>query len=337
MRLRRFPLVAALLVASALPAARPGAPAAATDSSDNERIAKLQDQLGEASKAEVTASARLQGLRDRRATLDARVAAFDAQIRTAEARIAQRQREAKLLATAAAQLAHRVRRNTQQLHAAQQRFDDSAAELYSGNTEAGVAYSSLVLDASSFTELGSGRAYLEHVAGSRQDAVDALAGLRARNVQLRRQADAQRARVEGATQAAVSEQARLRELRSQQAVQRDAAKAAENRERAVVASLQDQKVQYSAELAALQATSVQVRSLLYDLQRHERRASHFHAEHPVPGYITSPFGWRYHPVLGTRACTPASTSMRATARRSMPRHRVASCGRAYAAAMATVS
>jgi murein DD-endopeptidase MepM/ murein hydrolase activator NlpD len=297
MRLRRFPLVAALLVASALPATRPGPPAAAADSSNGERIAQVQEQLGEASRAEVMASARLQGLRDRRAALDARVAAFDSEIHAAEARIAQRQREAQLLRAAAATLQHRVRRNTRQLHAAQQRFDDSAAELYSGNTEAGVAYSSLVLDASSVTEIGSGRAYLEHVAGSRQDAVDALDGLRSRNVKLRREAEAQHARVQQAQDAAVAERSRLRDLRAQQGVQRDAARAAENRERAAVASIQDQKVQYSAELAALQATSVQVRSLLYDLQRHEPRASHFHIVHPVPGYITSPFGWRYHPVL----------------------------------------
>jgi murein DD-endopeptidase MepM/ murein hydrolase activator NlpD len=297
MRLRRVPLVAALLVASALPAARPDRPAAAADPSNGERIAQVQERLGEASRAEVAASARLETLRARRATLDARVAAFDSQIRAAEGRIAARQREAKLLASAQAKLEHRVRRNTQQLHAAQRRFDESAAELYSGNTEAGVAYSSLVLDASSVTEFGTGRAYLEHVADARQVAVDQLQGLRARNVQLRRAADAQRARVEDAQHAAVAERSRLRTLRSQQATQRDAARAAEQRERTVVAQLQDQKVQYSAELAALQATSIQVRSLLYDLQRHEPRASHFHAEHPVPGYITSPFGWRYHPVL----------------------------------------
>jgi murein DD-endopeptidase MepM/ murein hydrolase activator NlpD len=296
--MRRSPLVAAVLVACALPAVPAGhAASAAADSGNGTRVAQVQEQLGEASRAEVAASARLETLRARRATLDARVAAFDTQVHAAEARIAQRRREAELLASAAAKLEHRVRRNTQQLHAAQQRFDDSAAELYSGNTEAGVAYSSLVLDASSVTELGSGRAYLEHAAGSRQVAVDALAGLRTRNVQLRHQADAQQSRVEDAKRAAVAEQARLRSLRSQQAVQRDAAKAAEGRERAVVASLQDQKVQYSAELAALQATSIQVRSLLYDLQRHEPRASHFHIVHPVPGYVTSPFGWRYHPVL----------------------------------------
>ena len=44
--------------------------------------------------------------------------------------------------------------------------------------------------------------------------------------------------------------------------------------------------------------STQIRSLLYDLQVNQPRASNFHAERPVPGAITSGFGPRYHPVLG---------------------------------------
>jgi murein DD-endopeptidase MepM/ murein hydrolase activator NlpD len=81
-------------------------------------------------------------------------------------------------------------------------------------------------------------------------------------------------------------------------VQRDAVAQQEARERTVVASIRSRKAEYTAELAGLQATSTEIRALLYDLQVNQTRASNFHVERPVPGEITSGFGPRYHPVLG---------------------------------------
>ena len=299
--MHRWPALAAasLVAASLLPVAPASAASSGSDgSSKSERIAQVQEQLGEASRAEVGASARLQTIADRRATLDAKVAALDREIGTVRARVAARRREESMLAAAARTLDRRVERNAVRLRAAKQRFDDTAAALYSGNAEAGVAYTSLVFDASSVNEIGSGRVYLEHVADARQHALAAVEALRARNTRLRRSAAAQHTRVERERQAALSEAQTLRGLRAQQAVQRDAAAHAEASAQVVVAKIRDRKAQYAAELTALQATSTQIRALLYDLQRSEPRRAHFHAARPVPGYITSGFGWRYHPVLG---------------------------------------
>src|SRR4051812_50062932 len=59
-------------------AAGPPAPVGADSGSKDHRIAQVQAQLGEASRAEVAASAQLRALQDRRAALDHAVAGPDA-------------------------------------------------------------------------------------------------------------------------------------------------------------------------------------------------------------------------------------------------------------------
>src|SRR4051794_6647892 len=102
MRFRRGPAVALLVVGSLLPVARAGA-----EPSKGDRIAALQEQIGEASRAEVTASARLGAVQQRRATLDARVAALDAQIGAVRARVISAQQQTTWLTAAALELDRR--------------------------------------------------------------------------------------------------------------------------------------------------------------------------------------------------------------------------------------
>jgi murein DD-endopeptidase MepM/ murein hydrolase activator NlpD len=90
----------------------------------------------------------------------------------------------------------------------------------------------------------------------------------------------------------------LQGLRARQEQQRSAVAKHEAREAQVVERIQSKKSEYTAELAALQTTSTQLSSFLYDLQAGQSRASHFDAQRPVPGVITSGYGPRYHPVLG---------------------------------------
>jgi murein DD-endopeptidase MepM/ murein hydrolase activator NlpD len=292
MRSARAVSVGLFVLAALVPALDAGA------ASKDDQFDALQEQIGEASAAEVDALADLGRVQQRRASLDARVAALDAEITTVQARIASQQREATILTAAALELDRRAELTARRLRRAERRFDESAAALYTGNTEPQAAYAGLVLDAHSLNELGSGRAYLENVSVMRQHAVEQLDGLRARNARLHNEAEQRRALVEVARQAAVVEQQTLGSLRAEQAVQRNAAANQETRERTVVARIRSRKAEYTAELAGLQATSTEIRALLYDLQVNQPRASNFHVERPVPGEITSGFGPRYHPVLG---------------------------------------
>lgn len=294
MRSGRFALAVVLLVAVVAPA-----PVAADPASNGERIAALQEQIGEASRAEVSALADLGAVQRRRAVLDGRVAALDARMAAAQARITAAQRQADVLTVAALTLDARAERTAKRLRGAKAAFTDSTGALYRSGSDAAAAYVGLSFEASSVTDINAGSVYLEHVTQVRKANVDRLGGLRARTARLRLAAERRREQVVSQRQAAEREQQTLKELRAQQSVQRDAVRRQEAREQAIVARIRSRKSQYNAELAALQVTSTQIRSLLYDIQSGQPRASSFHCERPVPGYVTSGFGTRYHPVLHT--------------------------------------
>jgi murein DD-endopeptidase MepM/ murein hydrolase activator NlpD len=235
----------------------------------------------------------------RRAALDGRVAALDAQMAAVQARAAAAQREADLLTVAAVTLDGRAERTAKRLRVARADYTESTGELYRSGADAAAAYVGLSFEATNVTDITAGSVYLEHVTKTRKANVDRLSGLRSRTATLRLAAERKRAQVVAQRKAAEREQQTLRQLRAQQAVQRDALRRQEAREQTIVARIRSRKSQYNAELAALQVTSVQIRSLLYDIQSGEPRASSFHCERPVPGYVTSGFGTRYHPVLHT--------------------------------------
>src|SRR3954451_10615394 len=186
-----------LAVVALLVAGLPGRPArvGADPASNDERIAEVQAQLGEASREEANASAQLQALANRRATLDRAVGALDARIAGVQARITAREHEAALLTAAALELDRRAERTARRVRAAKQAFDETAAALYSQGNGAGVAYSSLLFDAGSLAQVESGRMYLERVSDVRHEALERLQALRRRTVQLRRDAEQRRAQV----------------------------------------------------------------------------------------------------------------------------------------------
>jgi murein DD-endopeptidase MepM/ murein hydrolase activator NlpD len=267
--------------------------------SKGERIEALQARIGEASRAEVAALEELEALQSRRAEAEARVADIDAGMRAARERIATAEHAAALLTVAAIELDERADRTQRRLRVAKGQFESSTAALYSNGSDAAAAYTSMVLDASSLVDLGAASVYLENVTTLRKDAVDRLAGLRGRIARLRLDAERHRNEVSEARRVAEQDEVALRAMRGEHQAQRDVLARAEQREQRLVARIRSRKAEYNAQLAALQVTSVEVRSLLYDLQQGQRRASSFSARRPVPGGVTSSFGTRVHPVLGT--------------------------------------
>ena len=291
---RGWVALALLLVTGAVVPVR-----AVADPAKDQQIAALQDQIGEASRAEVGALADLQAVQSRRAALDRKVAALDAQMRTVEERITAAQRQADVLTVAAITLDERAERTAKRLRVAHAQYEDSTGALYRSGADAAAAYVGLSFGAATVTDLSTGSVYLEHVSEVRQANVDRLSGLRSKTARLRLAAERKRQSVVTQRRSAEHEQATLRQLRARQDTQRAAVRTQEAREQALVAKIRRRKSEYNAELAALQVTSTQVRSLLYDLQVNQPRASSFHARRPVPGDVTSPFGVREHPVLHT--------------------------------------
>jgi murein DD-endopeptidase MepM/ murein hydrolase activator NlpD len=283
-------LATVALAASALPAAA---------ESTEERKRELRDLIGEASEAEAAALAELADIRDRRAAMDARLAELDAAVGDAAARLDAARRELEVLTAARLSIEARLDRERARLRTAQGRFEHTAAALYKSSGVPARAYASLVIGASRPSELASGTQYLEQVSRRQRGEVDELVALRERLERLSTDADKRRRRANEMRATAETERDRLSGLRAEQAEQRAAVAADEAREQQLVAEIRARKDEFAGELAALEATSNAITEMLHARQSGQRRATDFHVERPVPGEVTSSFGPRIHPILGT--------------------------------------
>ncbi|MCU1428865.1 MAG: hypothetical protein JWL83_2865, partial [Actinomycetia bacterium] len=133
---RRSLVVSVVLLAAVVPFPGP----AAADTSTSSRVASLQAQIGEASRAEVVAMRAWSAVHTRRVAFDTRLARLDGRIGAAEARVAAATRQADRLGAAALRLQRQAQRTRARLRIAKARFRKSAAELYKTGSEASVAY-----------------------------------------------------------------------------------------------------------------------------------------------------------------------------------------------------
>lgn len=295
MFLSRWATCAALaLLVAGIPAVAPAAP------SDNaDRIRELQEQIGEASAEEAAALADLGEVRARRRELDTAIARLDGEIASVQAALVARQDEVDGLTSRALGLERRLEQVERQLREAHDDFGVSVAALYRSSGTAARAYASFVLDVTEPSELYSGAQYLQGVSTARWKTVEQFTGLRQEAEALRVEVEARRADAEHARAATEAERRRLDGLRTDQEEQRRQARQQEAREAEIVASIQARVDTFTAELAALQATSSGIASMLAGIQADQPRAADFSVRRPVAGAVTSSFGARVHPILGT--------------------------------------
>jgi murein DD-endopeptidase MepM/ murein hydrolase activator NlpD len=269
---------------------------AGAQTSNPDRVAELQEAIGEVSSEEAAALADLQAVRTQRAELDRAVADLDRQIAGVEQRIASLQGDVDRLTGQALELDGQVRATSAHLDVARQKAADAAAAMYR-NEGAEPQYAGL-LDAESLRDVYAGSQYLSHLSEERRAAVVSLGDLEAAIEKLRADAQAQRDQAEAAREQAASEREQLGGLRSEQAAKRAEIAEEEQREQEIVASIRARKDEFTAELAALQASSNAITTMLATRQKGQTKATNLHLTRPVPGGVTSSFGVRVHPVLG---------------------------------------
>jgi murein DD-endopeptidase MepM/ murein hydrolase activator NlpD len=304
---RAICLVAAVLGVLTVAVAVPGAPARAATPQDRQaqidrELARLHDQIGEATEQQARLIAELQVSRRARTALDGKVADLDRQI--AASQLDLDAVTAELDAAVVAQ------------QAAEEALDDAKAELRQSTAElreqALQAYmhfgdspsaESTLNDLDDVNEAPRIATYYEVMAENQQQVIDEH---RARQQDLDVLQDAATA----AKDAVAERQAQIAARRAELQTARDAQAAARNQvaaeaaiEQGLLARVQAQKSAYLAHVNQLERESGQI---AFDLARRQSGQTAPPARKGVLSWpvanpvVTSEFGYRIHPIYGTR-------------------------------------
>lgn len=294
-RVRRAAVVAA---AAALAWLVVLGPADAGAQSSGDRRSELRELIGEASDAEAAALSELLETRDRRAQLAQEVEVLDTEVAESEVRLRETEALVDSLIVARLEVERALEHERARLADAEADFEGTAAALYKSSGGASRAVASLLLVAQDPVSLASGTRYLEQVSLDRKSRVDELVETRHRLEDLAADADQQQANAIAAMAQVETERQQLAGLRARQEDQLAAVADEAAREERIIASIQERKDEFVAELAALESTSSSITTMLHGIQQGQTRATDFQLNRPVPGPVTSAFGPRSHPILG---------------------------------------
>ena len=306
-------LVVALVAAAAPLVGDPaGAQTAADKQKVDQQIGATQAQVDTASADEERLLGQIQDSTDRKTALDAKVAANDAQIAGVQRQLDAAQ--AKVATLEAQQRAVEVRLDDARhsLDLARQELARQAIAAYTGQTEA-AGYASMLLGAASIGDLAAKRSYIHAVVGSQSDTIATTEHLRDQIDDLAKQVAASSAQAQTARDAVASQKATLQASRDAQATARAQVVAEIAQNDGLRAQVVARKDEFQAQLATLEAQSAAIADALRKAQAaaDAARAASGSSGAPVkaPGRllipvagapVTSPFGYRIHPIFGTR-------------------------------------
>lgn len=299
---RRVPRLAPVLLAVGLVVLPAPVRAAGSDDLGN-RMRDARGQLDGATRDELRALASLRSAQAARRDVEARIAALDARTAAVDRRLAEARAEAGRIEGEYRALRARLDDIRALAVRARRVLAAYAAQVYRNNGSGAAAIATLI-DADDPSEIAVGNHYLEGLAGERDREVDRYLALR-RDVERREeQLIAKRGNARRARRVAEAERTRLAALRSEQEAAHAAAAVRESEEQALLGGIQARKAEYERRVAALQAESDAVAAALQ--ARRPGPASPPPARgsgrlrYPINAPVTSEYGWRVHPVYGTR-------------------------------------
>lgn len=277
-----------------------GSAGAVTDT--QRRIAELQELIGEVSSQEAALLQEIVDSTRRRGDLDAQIAGLEELVGDANAQLAAASAKAEQVQLRYLDLETRVRAQEAQLDAARDSFNAAVVALYKGGESSLQLYVSMALEADGPHEVFAASKYVTATAADRRGTLRKLGKLRNATKALQADLDVERVAANEAQLDAADERARLDGLRRRQASARAAALREEANERVLLAKLRSRKADFEAELNALQRESDSIGAMLRGRQAGQRPPASIEGilRAPVSARVTSPFGYRVHPILGTR-------------------------------------
>ena len=290
MRARRWCAALALVAAAAVNV--PSGVAGAASSGGTNKT-KVQQALDEVTREQQAAAAQLKTAQANKTAVDAKVSQLDAQVSAAQSQVDPLTAQAAQLAAQYSVLVVQVQAKQAQLDTARQELDRSAVEMYR-DARRGDSFD--ILSVSQPEDLVVGNKYLDHISNQRNHVLERVTALRDELESQRKTVADEKAKADAAAAAAQAERDRVTSLRAQVEPAREQAAAAEDDESKAVAALGQQKAQLESQLAALQAQSDSISGTLRARGGPVGKGMPCQFR-PVAGGITSPYGYRMHPIL----------------------------------------
>lgn len=322
-------LALAFVVAALALAGGAGAQTASDKTKIDQEIDATKKQVDTASAEEQRLLGLIEASTARKAALDAKVAGFDNQIASVQRQLDAAQ--SKLSALEAQQRATEVRLDEARhaLVLAKEELGRQAIAAYTGQSEA-ASYASMLLKANSLGDLASKRSYMRAVVGSQTEAIAATERLRDEVGDLGKQLEASKTEAQGQRDVVAGQRAGLQASRDAQAAARAEVAAEIAQTDKLKGEVVARKEEFEAHLEDLEEESAAITETLKRRQAEAAAAAARAATStttpsaaapsggspgttaaaptkapgrlltPVPGApITSPFGYRIHPIYGT--------------------------------------
>jgi len=293
--MRRFRLLAALALAIAAAfefSARASTPAEAQQSNKQQ---ELQQQVDEAGAAANAARAKVVDAQAAREQANGALADATSRLAAANARLTAAQATVDRLGFETLVLQVKIDATRKKLAAARNDVRRSAVLLYRHGD--GAAMISLLGSTDGSGELVEGKHYLQRLSDKRRNDATRVAKLQTQLDQQRETVTQQKQQADAARQAAADEKAQLDNLATQEAQARDAADRALQTENAALGAAVSLHDQAEADLAA---ESARIAALAQAAASGPALGDGTFIR-PVPGPITSGYGYRTDPVTGARA------------------------------------
>jgi murein DD-endopeptidase MepM/ murein hydrolase activator NlpD len=264
-----------------------------------QQIRALREAIGEASAEELTLLSGLTDTQDRLDGFDDTLARIDSELGGAAEKLREAQADVDRLDGRYLTLSAGIATTTRAIDAAEDDVASITAELYRRAGTTGSALTVLALDADSPQDLLAGARYLSGTAAAERDRIHRLAALKDRATRDRRLLEGERDEARAARDVVARERARIASLRREQESARNQVAAVVSHQERLLGEIRSKKSHFQSEIAALQAESNSIGSLLRNRQGSQVFVGSGSGSLivPVSGSLSSGFGLRHHPIL----------------------------------------